>query len=159
MKRKVVLFVLALAIVVFGAAAGIAVEYGSSNEKPGVSAGTQAIEARLRKIESDVAEMRKDMERIVELNKRLQAAVTELQRHVLAVTTFKDEDAWKTVHGNMTSEDVNELMGPPDRITRPDRVSEIWYYFGLGSVTFDRRGRIMEQSSFEERPEEYRRSR
>jgi septal ring factor EnvC (AmiA/AmiB activator) len=111
------------------------------------------VETRLSKLEEEVKSLREEMGKISEFTANMAKILRNLELATQSAATLRpDIETWESVKKGMAAEDVQELLGNPEEITQLLRGGEVWYYYGLGSITFDRSGRVGLQKTFKELP-------
>ena len=52
----------------------------------------------------------------------------------------------------MKSEEIEKMLGQPEEIAEVRRVGTIWYYYGMGSITFNESGTVTDKKTFKRFP-------
>ncbi|MCM8821001.1 MAG: hypothetical protein NC932_03520 [Candidatus Omnitrophica bacterium] len=111
------------------------------------------MDARIGKMSEEIKKMQEEIEKIKESVKLLSYTIRDLQIYTQGGATIKpDEDAWNDIKRGMSVEDVEKLLGTPEEIEVQRTGGEVWYYYGLGSISFDRNGRVISQKTFKQLP-------
>jgi len=134
--------------------------YAEENESEGnpqaiseVTSKMLEMDARIDRLSTEVKKMQEEIEKIKESLKLLSNTIRDLQIYTQGEATIKpDEDTWKSIKNGMTIEEVKDILGSPEEVSIPRGGGEIWYYYGLGSITFDGNGRVISQKTFKQFP-------
>lgn len=111
------------------------------------------IESNIKKMSDEIKKMKEEMEKINMDIKILYKTVRDLQIYTQGGASIKpDEDEWKSIKRGMSKDDVEEILGTPEEVSLLRGGGEVWYYYGLGSITFNRDGLVVSQESFKEYP-------
>lgn len=125
---------------------------GTADIAPVVAKMTEA-ESRLDKLEKEVQKLREEIDRLNELATRLGRALRSLELATQPAASFRpDMETWQSVKKGMTADEVKDMLGNPEEVKELLRGGAVWYYFGMGSITFDRRGRVSVQETFKQLP-------
>jgi len=119
-----------------------------------VSAKLTEAEGRLDKLEKEVKQLRAEVDKLNELTATLTKALRNLQIATQGGASIEPEmDTWQSVKKGMTAEEVQEMLGSPEEITQ-SRSEQVWYYYSMGTITFDRNGRVIYQETKKQLPME-----
>lgn len=136
--------------------------YGYTEEKEmeitlDITSRITEIEKRIDKIDADMTKIQEEIKKIKESINQLLKVVRELQIYTQGGASIKpDEEVWKSVKRGMSVEEVEKLLGTPEEIEQLRTGGEVWYYYGLGSISFDRNGIVVSQQTFKRLPVERR---
>jgi TolA-binding protein len=151
-SRFIVLFLLAAVLCCY-AEEQTADLTGGKTDTTSVVAKITEMEARLDKIEQEMEKMQEEIERLNELTTRLTKALRNLEIATQGGSYIKpDAETWESIKKGMTAQEVRDMLGSPEEITQLFRGGEVWYYYSLGSITFDRNGKVSSQKTFKELP-------
>ncbi len=118
-----------------------------------VDARITEMAARLGKIEQKMEKMQEEIEKLNELTTRLTKALRNLEIATQGGAYIKpDTTTWESIKKGMTAEKIRDVLGSPEEITHLRSGGEIWYYYSLGSISFDSDGRVSSQRTFKELP-------
>ncbi len=111
-------------------------------------------EEEFNKQQEKVEELTEQVEKLKELTERLTRVLRDLEIYVKRASVLRpDEQTWESVERGMSDQDIDRILGTPEEVTVLRRGGERWYYYGLGSVTFDERGFVTGRSDFKEFPQ------
>jgi len=128
--------------------------YGEEKEIEGKSQEITAskvveLEARIDSMSTDMEKIQEEIKKISEDIKLLLKAVRSIQIYTQGSANIPpDEEAWGKIKNGMTAEEVKEIVGPPEEISLLVGRGEVWHYSGLGSITFDKNGKVVSQKTF-----------
>ena len=127
----------------------------TGKEDISVTSKLAEIEIRIDTLSSEMKKMQDDIEKIQGSIKSLTNSIRDLQIFTQGAASVKpSEDVWKSIKKGMAGEDVKDILGIPDEILMLREGGEVWYYYGLGSITVDRNGRVVSQQTFKQWPVE-----
>ncbi|MBN1446124.1 MAG: outer membrane protein assembly factor BamE [Candidatus Omnitrophica bacterium] len=150
LRKIIVLF--AIVFMALGCYAEEQKTVGAGADAAGLSAKVAELEGKLEKLAKGAEEMQEQIDKLAESNGRLAKGLRNLELATqFSATTRPDMDTWKKVKKGMSYDEVLNLLGNPERMEMLGN-SDVWYYFGMGSITFDRSGRMNSQSTFKQLP-------
>ncbi len=150
MRKFIVLFV--VVILALGCYAEEQKAGTPGTDSAALSAKVAELEGKLEKLATEIEKMQEQIDKLAEANAKLTRGLRNLELATqYSATTRPDTDTWKTVRKGMSYDEVLNLLGNPERMETVGN-SSVWYYFGLGSITFDRNGRVNSQSTFKQLP-------
>jgi hypothetical protein len=120
----------------------------------------EVIEKKVDKVAEESAEGHKELEEIKkevkqlrEVNEKLTLFLRNLEIYVKGASSLRPEESqWESITRGMESGDVSKILAQPEEITILRRGGEVWYYYGLGSITFNERGFVTERKNFKDYP-------
>jgi len=149
LRKVIMLFTLVIALSCY-AEEQTASETGT--DIASLTAKITEMEAKLDKLSKQVEKMQADIDRLNDSNAKLAKAMRNLELATqYSASTRPDADAWGGVKKGMSAEEVSNLLGNPEEIEERKN-GDVWYYYGLGSITFDRTDRVLLQNTFKELP-------
>ncbi|MCM8761780.1 MAG: hypothetical protein NC929_00470 [Candidatus Omnitrophica bacterium] len=150
MRKILLLFVLTVSLYCYGE--GKETE-GKPQETTDITSKLVEMSSRIDKMAAEIKKIQEEIEKIKESVKILSYTIRDLQIYTQSGATIKpDEDAWNSIKRGMTTEDVKDVLGNPEEIEVQRAGGEVWYYYGLGSITFDRNGKVVSQKTFKQLP-------
>ena len=157
MKRMMLLIIfLACAVHVFAEETIVppALDLTALSEK------SASMEKNIHKIADEVSrqnrellELRKEIDALKESNQKLTQVLRNLEIYVKSVSSMPpDASQWEKVRSGMKSEEIEKMLGQPEEIAEVRRVGTIWYYYGMGSITFNESGTVTDKKTFKRYP-------
>ena len=150
MRKFIMIFLFAVALSCYAEDKSSAVS--GSTDVAAVAAKLTQAEECLDKLEKEVEQLRKEVDRLNELTSTLTKTLRDLQIATQGGSSLRpDTPTWNSVKRGMTAEEVQNLLGSADRIEQ-EKGADVWYYFGMGSITFNLNDRVSSQSTFKKLP-------
>jgi len=103
--------------------------------------------------QKELGEIKKELKELKEVNEKLTLFLRNLEIYVKGASSIRPENSrWESVVSGTEAGEVSKILGQPEEITVLRRGGEVWYYYGLGSITFNERGAVTERKNFKEYP-------
>jgi TolA-binding protein len=158
MKNRVALFILLLFVGSGFAEDNTKKEEVQVAESPALEQKIDIAEKYIKKIieeiekqHKEIEELKKEVEQLKEANVKLSQIVRSLEIAVKFTSSIRpDMSQWESIVRGMSSEDVEKVLGVPERIGIEKRVGPTWYYYGLGSITFNEKNLVIDRKTFKE---------
>ena len=118
------------------------------------------IENQIKKIAEDLVKQQKEMEelkqeieQLKETNVQFSRILRNLEIYVKSVSSIRPEMSdWESIKAGMSMQEVEDILGQPEAIKEEKRVGTTWYYYGLGSITFNEKGFVRNRKTFKQFP-------
>ena len=154
MRKLIAVF--SLAVVLFCYAEEQSADTAKTSDVADIAAKLAEAEIRIETLEKEAKQLRQEVDKLNELTTKLSRALRDLELYTKPAASIKPEmGVWESIKRGMTAEETKDLLGNPEEITQLRVGGEIWYYYGLGSITFDRGGRVSSQRTFKQLPIEH----
>jgi len=102
------------------------------------------IEKRVDEIEKKIEEIEKKLENIDENLNEMRKIMRNFQIYVQPQATIKPtEKEWKSIERGMIKDEVMKILGSPEEIKMQKNQIEVWYYFGVGRIYFNKLGEVI----------------
>ncbi|HNS33339.1 MAG TPA: hypothetical protein PKN36_10280 [bacterium] len=156
MRRKAFFILLLFAGMVFAEEA----EKTEILDQKALSEKITSMEKNVKKIieevvkhQKELQDLKKEIEQLKETDAKFTQVIRNLEIYVKSASSIRPDIAqWESVKAGMSSDDVEKVLGQPEEISNVRRVGTIWYYYGLGSITFNERGFVSERKTFKQYP-------
>ncbi len=139
--RKIIVL-LAIAVMALGCYAEEQKTGIAGTDSAAIAAKITELEAKMEKLSQEVKEMQEEIKKLNAANAELTRTLRNLALASQSVISVRPAmETWKSVKKGMVSDAVLDLLGNPEEV-KVLNSGDVWYYYGLGNISFDRNGKV-----------------